>query len=223
MMKTLISLVFIALASLAAEAQTKSTSAADYNGTLQFAVSETNAAFPFVFTVVTKRFDHGKLISTETEIAERQAQGVERETKIFEREGKTLRSYSLMLGFGNHTYCSSNGVSWKGPQEFVCAGPDGSGLLELRIPRKAESVVYSVTEKSLNGQPVKIYRKYEMFLATQPNGKKSFEEELATINSRGFFISVVNEEGTLDPEAVTLHREQTWDFKTKIKPVVAPK
>lgn len=188
-----------------------------------YAVSETNAAFPFVFTVVTKNFDGGKLVSTETEVNERQAQGVERETTTLESEGKTRRSYSTMVGFGNNTYCSGDGISWRGPQEFVCPGPDGSDLFLVQRPRKPESVEYSVREESMDGERIKIFRKFAIYPATSPNGKKSFEEEIVSLDSRGFFISVVDEEGILDPKAVTLIRKQTWDFKTKFKPVVAPR
>jgi len=221
-MKTIISLAFIAFTALTLNGQTKPTTAADYNETFRYAVSETNAAFPFIFTVVTETFERGKLVSTETDINERQAAGIERETSTLKRGATTLRSYSIMVGFGNHTYCSSDGKSWKGPQQYVCPSPDGSGLVSLYGPREPESVEYSVIDKSLNGETVKVYRKYAIFPAASPDGKKSFEEEIATIDSRGFFISVVDEEGTLGPKAVTLVRKQTWDFKTKFHPVVAP-
>jgi hypothetical protein len=56
-MKTLISLTLIAFAAIALSAQIMPATAADYNGTIQYAVSETNAAFPFVFTVVTETFE----------------------------------------------------------------------------------------------------------------------------------------------------------------------
>lgn len=222
-MKTLTILAIIVFGTITLNAQSKSTTAADYNGTIQYAVSETNAAFPFVFTVVTETYDRGKLVSTETDIAERQNQGVERETKALVRAGKTLRSYSLMLGFGNHTYCSFDGVSWKGPQEYVCLGPDRSETLMIQGPRDAESVQYSVTESTLKGKPVKLYRKYAVFAASETNGKKTFEDETATIDSRGFFLSVVKTEGSLAPKTVTKIMKEAWDFETKIKPVTAPK
>lgn len=222
-MKTIVTLTLVVFTAVTLSGQTKPTTAADYNGTVQYAVSETNAAFPFIFTTVTERFEGGKLVSTETEINEMEAAGVERETTTLKKGGQTFIGYSIMTGFGNNTYCSSDGKLWRGPQEFVCPSADGSNLFTVRRPRNAESSEYSVTEKSLDGKPVKIYRKYAIFAATSPNGKKSFEEEIATIDSRGFFISVVDTEGILDPKTVTLIRKQTWDFKTKFKPVVAPK
>jgi hypothetical protein len=222
-MKLTIPLILIAFAAATLNAQPKSTTEADYNGTFEHAVSETNGAFPFVFTVITERFESGKLVSTETDVNERQAQGVAREAKTLKKDGKVLSSYSVMVGFGNYTYCSTDGVMWTGPQKFVCPGPEGPGSLRLYRPRQPDKVEYSVTEESVDGKPVKIYRKYSVFNASGPSGKKDFEEKVATIDSRGFFISVVNTEGTLDPKTVTLIRKQTWDFKTKFKPVVAPK
>jgi len=222
-MKLIISIVLIALAATTLSAQAKPTTAADYEGTFRYAVFETNRSFPFVFTVVKEKFVGGKLVSTETSVDERQAAGVERETIKLERGGKTFSSYSIQVGFGNHTDCSTDGAIWNGPQEFVCPGPDGSNVLTLSRPRKSESVEFSVSERSINGEPVKIYRKYAIFAGTGASGKKSFEEEIATIDSRGFFISVVDTEGTLDPKSLTLIRNQTWDFETKFKPVVVPK
>jgi hypothetical protein len=222
-MKTIISLTLIAFAAITLTAQSKPTTEADYNGTFGYAVGETNKAFPFIFTVVTETFEGGKLVSTETDINERQAPGVERKTQTLTRGRETLRSYSVMTGFGDNTYCSTDAVSWTGPQKFVCRGPNGSGSIGLYGPRTPESVEYSVTERSVGGKPVKVYRKYAIFAAKNPNGKRSFEEKIATIDSRGFLISVVGTEGILDPKTITLVRKQTWDLTTKFKPVVAPK
>lgn len=221
-MKLIVIITLLAFGAISLHAQAKPTTAADYNGTFQYAVSETNASFPFVFTVVTETFERGNLVSTKTEVNQRQAEGVTRETKNLKKGGQTFRSYSVMVGFDRGTYCSTDGSNWKGPQEYVCPGPDGSNTIRLSGPRKPENVEYSVTEKSLDGKTVKVYRKYATFSATAPNGKKTFEEQIATIDSRGFFVSVVGTEGTLGPKVVTLIRKQTWDFKTKFKPVVAP-
>lgn len=222
-MKSTMSLVIVILAAISGFAQAKPTNAADYKGTFQYAVSATNEAFPFVFTVVTVTYENGKIASAETDIDERQAMGVERETKTLIKDGKTLTSYSIMVGFGSNTYCSMDGVSWRGPQQYVCPGPDGSGLVRLYGPRKPETAEYTVEEKSVNGKKVKVYREYLIFSSSNPSGKNDFQEKIATIDSRGFFISIVGNEGTLDPKTVTLVRKQTWDFNTKIKPIVAPK
>lgn len=222
-MKIVACLLLAVTATLTLNAQAKQTTAAEYDGVFRYAVRETNAAFPFVFTVVTENFERGRLVSTEIEVNERQAAGVEREIKTLKEGKKTLRSYSVMIGFGNNTFCSSDGINWKGPQKFVCPGPDGTGLMRLYGRREPLKVEYSVSEKTLDGKPVKVYRKYAVYLAQEANKKNDFEEEITTIDSRGFFISVVNIEGTLDPKTVTLKLNQTWDFTTKFKPVVAPK
>lgn len=222
-MKILLSLTLLAVAAVLSEAQTKPTSAADYNGTFTYAVAETNAAFPFVFTVVTEKYEGGKLVSTETQVSERQAEGVERETTTLKIGRKTLRSYSIMVGFDNGTYCSTNGIKWTGPQEYICPNPEGIMIISVARARQPETAEYTVTEKSVGGQSVKVYRKYAVYAAYEPGGKKTFEEEIATIDSRGFFISVTRTEGTLNPKITTQHRTQTWDHKTKFRPVLAPK
>lgn len=222
-MKFVLYLLLAFSAATMVNAQAKPTTEADYNGTFRFAVSETNRAFPFIFTVVTENYERGKLVSTETDVNERQAAGVARETKTLTKGKQTLRSYSIMLGFDSQTYCSSDGKTWKGPQQYVCPGPSGSGLMRLYGVREPMKVEYSVSEKSLDGKPVKVYRKYAVYLAQSHKDKDDFEEEIATIDSRGFFISVTKTEGTLDPKVITLTRKQTWDFSTKFKPIVAPK
>jgi hypothetical protein len=222
-MRILIFTLLAAATAMSVCAQAKPTTASEYDAIDSYAVRATNAAFPFVFKVVTENFERGKLVSTETEINERQAQGVERETKTLEEGGKTLHSYSIMVGFGNNTYCSTDGVIWKGPQQYVCPAPGGSGLLRLSRPRTPETAEYTVTESTVAGKPVKIYRKYAVYSASAPDKKQTFEEKIATIDSRGFFISVTNAEGSINPKTVSLTRTQTWDFSTKLKPIVAPK
>ncbi len=222
-MKPIISFTLVAFAAITSYSQAKPATAADFEGTFRYAVVETNKAFPFVFTVITETFGGGKLVSTLTQVSERQAEGIERTTQTLEQGGKTLRSYSIMTGFGENTYCSNDGVLWKGPQQFVCPGPDGSGSLRLYGPRTPESVEYTVSENSIDAKPVKVYRKYSIFAAPDAEGKKSFEEQIATIDPRGFLISVVGTEGLLEPKTITLIRTQTWDFQTKFEPVAAPR
>jgi hypothetical protein len=224
-MKIIISLAVIVIIAIGANAQAKPIAAGDHSKAFRYAVSETNKAFPFIFTVVTDTYEDGKVVSSETDVNERQAPGVERETKTLVEGGKTRRSYSIMIGFGNNTYCSKDGITWSVPQQYVCPGPNESGLLWLDGPRTPETVEYSVTDSTREGEAVKIYREYSVFGSSDPKGEKDFRDTIATIDSRGFFILVVNIEGTLDPRTVTvtLIRKQTWDLKTKFKPVVAPK
>lgn len=215
-MKFLLLIITVALLTIGSIAQSKPVTASDYNSTFQNAVSGTNRAFPFVFTVVTEEFENGKIIFSETMINERQAAGVERISRTILENGKKSSIYQLKVGFGN-VYCSNDGVIWQGPQKFECSGPR-----RLYGHRKVESSEYSFEEKSVDGETIKVYREYVIYTPTGNSGK-GFKETLATIDSRGFFISIINNEGSLDPKSVTLVRKQLWDFKTKIKPVVAPK
>lgn len=216
-MKLLLFAATIALFVINSVAQSKVITAADYNGTFQYAVSETNAAFPFIFTVTVDQLKNGRTVSTETEIEERQAAGIERITKTFTKGGDTSVSYQISVGFGS-VYCSNDGVTWKGPQKFECSGP--STLYAVRAKEKSE---YSVEEKILDGDKLKVYREFVVYSALEASRKKEFKETIATIDSRGFFISIVNNEGFLDPKTVTLIRKQSWNMKTKFKAVVAPK
>lgn len=216
-MKAILLITTVVLLTINSAAQSKPTTAADYNGTFQFAVSETNRAFPFVFTVIVDEFKNGKVVLSETMVNERQAAGVERISRTILNNGTKATSYQVRAGFGN-VYCSKDGVAWQGPQEFECSGPS-----RLYGRREAENAEYSVEDKIVDGEKVKVYREYIIYSPSQAGRGKDFKETLATIDSRGFFISILSNEGSLDPKAVTLVRKQTWDFKTKIKPVVAPK
>jgi hypothetical protein len=203
-------------------AQSRVITKGEYDAAFGYAVRTTNAAFPFVFTVTTDTYENGKLAWTEKEVEERQAQGVERITKSLIEAGKTLRSYQVMVGFGN-VYCSTDGKAWKGPQKFECPGPDGSGTVRLYGPRKPESVEYTVTEKAVKGQRIKMYREYTVFPLSRVGAQKEFKEKISTMNADGLLIDIVDTEGTLDPRTVTLTRKQTWKLNAKFAPVTAPK
>lgn len=155
-MKTLFSLTLLLFLAHIGDAQTRAIAKSDHDAVFGNAVRTSNAAFPFVFTVTTETYENGKVVTTETHITERQAAGVERETKSLIKGGQTLRSYSVMVGFGTNTFCSTDGITWTGPQGFVCPGPDGSGLVRLYRPRSPESVEYtgleSVCQKSVCGR-----------------------------------------------------------------------
>jgi hypothetical protein len=74
----------------------------------------------------------------------------------------------------------------------------------------------------VEGKQFKVYREYSVFAPSEVSKKKEFRETVSTIDSRGFFITVEDTEGTLDPKTVTLTRKQSWITKAKIKPVVSP-
>jgi hypothetical protein len=219
-MKIIFSLLITSVLAITAYSQ-KTISKSDYDAVFKNAVSVTNAAFPFVFTVATDMHEGGKVVSTETEISERQAEGVERQVSTLIKNGNTLQSYTVMVGFGENTYCSRDGRTWKGPQQFACPDPENSAELRLYRPRTPKTAEYTVAEKKLDGKTVKVYREYNVFESSK--GKKDFMETIATVDSKGFFIEVFNTEGTLDPRVVTLTRKQTWKPNAKFAPVVAPK
>jgi hypothetical protein len=208
---TALLLVFIA----AVGAQTRTITKNEYDKVFQYAVSETNSAFPFVFTVTTESIKNNKIVSTVTEIDEREAQMRERITMRTVADGKTSQKIQVRVDSGQN-YCSEDGATWK-RSEYECFGP-----ISIYGPRQPESVEYSVTDAMVSGKPVKVYRAFSVFAPSEINGKRDFSETLSTIDSRGFFINVVDTEGSLDPKTITLKRTQVWDFKTKIKPVVAP-
>lgn len=149
-------------------------------------------------------------------VNERQAAGVERITKIIVRDGKQSVTYQVKTGFGI-VYCSTDGVTWQGPQQYECSGPT-----RIYGRREIESAEYSVEETTVGDENVKIYREFVTYKRTE-DSVRDLKETIATIDSRGGFVSIVNREGTLDPKTINLIRKQSWDFTSKFKPIVAPK
>lgn len=217
--KIVLSLIVVLLFVATSMAQSRAITADEYNGNVNGAVSVTNAAFPFTYSVTTDFINNGKVVRSESETNERESDGHERMRKIILADGKKTNIFQITVGLGN-VYCSDDGVSWKPPTQYECPGPDK--FLMLTYPRAPESAEYTVQEKALGGKKVSVYRKFALFAPSTPNGKKEFEEEIATIDSGGFFINVINTTGTLDPRTVTKVTKESWDTKTKIKPVVAP-
>lgn len=213
-MKILFSVFAIFLFFNGLSAQSKTISSDEYERVFHYAVSETNGDFPFVFEVITDFIENGKTVRTVTEVNERESQERERIKITDFANGRETTKYQVRVGFGN-VFCSDDGVSWASTQ-YECSGPE----MIYRI-REPESTEYSVTEKTVEGKKVKIYREYLVFAPLEGLKKKEFHEKISTIDSRGFFITIEGTEGTLNPKTVTLKRRQTWT-KAKFKPVVAP-
>jgi hypothetical protein len=213
-MKIVFSIVSIFLFFITSNAQWRTISADEYEKADQFAVSETNADFPFIFEVTTEFIENGKTVRTVTERNERESPGHERIKKTDFAKGRETNKYQVKVGFGN-VFCSDDGVSWKATK-YECSSP-----VMFYGRREPESIEYSVTEKSIKGKQVKVYREYSVFAPSKGSKKKEFRESISTIDSRGFFITVEDTEGTLDAKTVTLKRKQSWT-KAKIKPVVSP-
>ena len=195
--------------------QTRTITKGEYDKASEYAVNETNAAFPFIFTVVTDFIVNGKVVSTVTDVDEREAQMRERITRTTVSDGKTSQKIQVRLDF-KHNYCGDDGQSWR-QSEYECFGP-----VSFYGPSTPENVNYSVTKTELNGRPVDKYREFSVFSPSKSDGKKNFRERISTIGENGFYISVVDTEGTVGPENVTLRRTQTWDFKTKLTPIKSP-
>jgi len=215
-MKITRSLILLLLAAIAAYAQGKRITADEYDKSFQFAVAETNAAYPVILTIRKDQFQNGTIARSVVEVVEKQSEGFERIRKSVFQDGVLTEKYQLMVGFGN-VYCSENGSTWKGPSPDTCPAPES-----VSGPRDPESVVCTVGEGSVAGEKVKIYQKHSVFFPTTLNGKKEFRDQVAWIDSKGFFINVVDSEGTLDPKSYSLTRLETWVTKAKIKPVVTP-
>lgn len=212
-MKVALSLVAIFLFFINTTAQSRIVSKDEYEKIIEFAVSETNDAFPVIFTVTTKFIQNGKTIRTVTDFEENQSLLHRRIKRTIVAGGRTTNRYQVSAGIGN-VFCSDDGVSWK-PSKYECWGP-------VRVYGAREPIKYSVTVKSIKRKKVKVYREYSIFAPFEGNKKKEFQVRVSTIDSRGFFKTVVDCEGTLDPRTVTLIRKQSWVTKAKIKPVVAP-
>jgi len=213
-----IALSFIAIFLLAAisYAQSRTINKDEYEKVFQFAVSQTNTDYPLIYKVRTSFIENGKTVRTETEVNENEASGHYRIKRTVLANGRETNKYQLTVGFGN-VFCSDDGVSWK-PSKYECPK-------ERMIygSREAESIEYSVTEKSVNGKKVKVYRKYSVFAPSEGSKFKEFNEKFSTIDSRGYFITVIDTEGTINPKTVTLITEQSWVTQAKIEPVAAPK
>jgi len=213
-MKILFSIVAIFLFFISSSAQSQTISKDEYDKVFRFAVSETNADFPFIFEVITEFIESGKTVRTVTDLNERESPGHERIKRTDFANGRETNKYQIKVGFGN-VFCSDDGVSWISTK-YECSSPT---MLYGR--REPDSIEYNVTEKSVNSKQVKIYREYSVFAPLEGKKKKEFREKISTIDSRGFFITVEDNEGTLEPKTVTLKRKQSWT-KAKIKPIVSP-
>jgi len=214
-MKIAFSIVAIFFFFITSNAQSRTISNDEYEKVFQFAVSETNANYPVIFKVVTTFIENGKSIRTVTDANENESEEYSRSKTTILAKGKETNKYQVTVGFGN-VFCSDDGVSWK-PSKYECSNP-----VMLYGRREAESIEYTVTEKSVEGKQVKVYREYSVFAPSEASKKKEFREKVSTIDSRGFFITVEDTEGTLDPKKITLTRKQSWITKAKIKPVVSP-
>jgi len=215
-MKIAFSFIAFFLFIVTSNAQSRAVTSGEYDRVLRFAVSQTNADYPLIFKVTTSIIENGKTVRTITEVNENESAGYYRIKRSVLVNGRETSKYQITSGFGN-VFCSDDGKTWKA-SKYECPAQ-----IAIYANREPESTEYSVTEKSVEGKQVKVYREYSVFAPSKGNKTKEFREKISTIDSRGFFITVVDTEGTLDPRTVTLITEQSWITQAKIEPVVAPK
>lgn len=215
-MKFILFPIAIFLFIITSNAQSQTISEDEYEKVFRYAVTETNSAYPLIFTVKTEFIENGKTVRTVTTVNENEAFGYYRIKKTTLEDGKEKNEYQITHGLGN-VYCSEDGVRWTPPSEYECGT-----LRMIGGPREAESTEYSVNENLIDRKKVKVYRKYEIYPSGKDSETKDFSEKIATIDSRGFFIKIVDTRGTIEPKTVTLKTEQSWITKAKIKPVVPP-
>jgi hypothetical protein len=215
-MKPALSFIAIFLFVAVSCAQSRTIGKEEYETAVQYAVSKTNKEYPHIFKVKTSFIKDGRSVRTETEVNENEAAGLYRIKRTVLADGRETSKYQLTVGFGN-IFCSDDGANWK-PSKYECPA-------QRRIygNQAAESAEYSVTEKTVDGKDVRVYREYSVFAPSEGSKQKTFTEKIATITLSGYFINIIATEGTLAPKAVTLIREQSWVTQAKIEPIVAPK
>lgn len=179
-MKIALSFITIFLFIVTSNAQWQPISEDEYDKAIRYAVSATNSDFPLIFTVITSFIKDGKVMRKVTEVRENQARGYYRITRTILTDGQETNKYQMTYGFGN-VFCSDDKVKWTNSQ-YECFGP-----VSFYPLRETESIEYKLVEKTLDGKPVKVYRKYTVFPPGKGGGKREFNEETATIDSRGFY------------------------------------
>ena len=214
-MKTALSLFAIFLFLITSSAQSRTISKNQYEKDFEFAVAHTNAAYPVILKVTTIFIENGKRVRTVTELMESDARSNRRIKRTDIAGGRTTNKYQVAVGF-SEIFCSDDGVSWK-PSHGECFN-----AVSIYGSRKLESANYSGIVKLQKGKKVRVYRAYSVFAPYEGSTKREFRKTISTIDSRGFFLTVVDTEGTLDPRTVTLIRKESWVTRAKIKPIVSP-
>jgi len=211
------SLIAIFLFIVTSSAQSRTIGKDKYEKVFEFAVSKTNGFYPVIFKVTTRFIENGKTFHTVTDLIENESLLNRRIIRTTVAGGRTTNKYQVTVGA--KVFCSDEGVSWKEPSKYECWSP-----VSIYGPRDALSIEYNVTVKWVKGKRVRVYREYSVFAPWEWEGskKKDFRETVSTIDSRGFFTTVVDTEGTLGPRTVKLIRKQSWVTKARIKPIVPP-
>lgn len=107
-MKTILTILFVSIFFVNVNAQSQTISEEEYQKVFDAAVEKTNTSFPFVFTVEVKKFQDGKVATSEVTIDERQSEDTERIEKTIDRAGVKTTEHQIRAGSGN-VYCSGDG------------------------------------------------------------------------------------------------------------------
>lgn len=214
-MKVLLPLIVACLFISTANSQSRRISKARYERVIKLAISKTNDAYPVVFKVTTNFIENGKIIRTVIDFNENESGARNRLKRTTISEGRRTNQYQVSPG-ADMNFCSDDGVSWKTTKN-QCFGP-----VSIYGPREVETSEYSVRTKWVKRKRVNVYLEYSVFAPYEGEQKREFQERVSTIDSRGFFTTVVDTEGTLTPKKVTLRRKQYWVTNARIKPVVPP-
>ena len=215
-MKLLLLFINFLLFAVVVSGQAKPISEAEYNGLFSYAVRETNADFPFVFTVTTEFIENGRAVRTVVERRENEARPRHRITRTITNGEGVETQYQISAGSGS-TFCSKDGKTWTDRGGYMCFGP--ISIYGREQPLSVERTISEITE---NGKTLRVLREVTILPPANENGTKRFREKVSTLDERGFFVSIIGPEGTLDPKTPTLIRKQVWT-KEKFDPVVPPK
>lgn len=210
-------LILFSLFSVTSFTQLRSITVEEYDDAFQFALTETNTRFPFVHTFTSETFEDGKLVSSSIHVAERQTQGLERQTFTSIENGKTTKTYQLRTAYGNSVYCSLDGKAWTGPQTYECPRS-----IRLYRPQSPTSTKYTVEDKIVAGSKVKGYRKFEVF-ESSGGEKPTFAEEVALIGSDRLFISTIETMGDLRSKQLTTKLTNAWKLNAQFTAIRVPK
>src|SRR5688500_2429385 len=102
----------ILLLIITASAQRRTISKDEYEKVLQFAVEETNAAFPIIFKVTTDFIENGRTIRTVTDLNENESRSHHRTKRTILAEGRETNTYQvwsdMLTSFAATTECPGN-------------------------------------------------------------------------------------------------------------------
>jgi len=214
-MKTSFLLILIVMFAGSAFGQAQIITEREYDKAYDYAIAETNSQYPFVHTFTAEYFEKGEPAWNEISIAERQDRGVEKQTFTTVKNGKTTTTNQLRTGFGNNVYCSSDGTTWNGPQQYECPRE-----IVVYRPPVANTTEYSVESKMIDGKAAKVYRKFETF--TGYHRTPTYKEDIATIDPDGLFVSTIKTMGDLDTKSINTRLTNSWKLNAKFPKITAP-